>query len=157
MPNDYINKVVFGSRTLVDLTDTVIDPGDLPIGSVVYNARGERITGRAIIHDVYTGDTEYWNSQIGYIPGNGDIIVYTDKGVIDDGSGTTKNVPGIKMGDGLAYCVDLPFVGDDIAKTLIEHINDLSKHVTEEERARWNNKINCENYVQEETLVLNRN
>lgn len=155
--NQYVNKVVYDGRTLIDITDTIFDPLKLPIGSVVYAANGERVVGNAIVCDVYRGTTEYWNSRLGYIPNEGDIIVYTDKGSIVNSNNETIDVPGIKIGDGLAYCVDLPFVGDDISQKLVEHINDTERHITEEERLFWNNKVNCQDSVVNETLILNRN
>ena len=92
----------------------------------------ETINGKAI----KIGTTTEWNAQPNYIPNYGDIIIYTDK-------------PGIKIGDGLAYCIDLPFINSD-------HINDITIHVTSEEKQKWNNKITCGNIVLDETLILTR-
>lgn len=50
-----VNKVVFGDQTLIDITDTVVDADTLPVGSVVYNAAGERTTGNAIVYNAYNG------------------------------------------------------------------------------------------------------
>ena len=102
---------------------------------------------------IYMKSTTEWNNQLTFIPNRGDIIVYTDKSILN--SNTT--IPGIKIGDGLAYGIDLPFVGDDIAADLLAHINDTTKHITATERTTWNNKINCNDTVTGETLVLNRN
>lgn len=94
-----------------------------------------------------------WNDRISYIPPANRIIVYSDKAVID---GTP--VPGIKIADGSSYVVDLPFVGDEISEefmqVLAEHANDKTMHITEEERKRWNDKLNYD--LNEETLILNR-
>ena len=57
----------------------------------------------------------------------------------------------------MAYGIDLPFVGDDIANQLIQHIADTVAHITVEERTFWNNKINCNDEVIDETLILHRN
>lgn len=64
--------------------------------------------------DIKYGSTSYWTSLSNYIPAAGEIIIYTDKDVIID-DGQTKNIPGIKIGDGLAYGIDLPFIGDEKA------------------------------------------
>jgi len=157
MANDaYVNKVIYGDRTLIDISDSNFDISKLPAGSVVYAANGQRVVGSAIIHNVYTDTTANWNSKLSYIPEKGDIIIYTDKGTIYEDD-TTKLVPGVKIGDGLAYCVDLPFVGDDMVSDLIKHINDNIRHIAQQERIRWNNKVNCQDTVQDETLILNRN
>ena len=74
------------------------------------------------------GTTEYWNLKTLYIPKEGEIIVYTDyKQIIRDGE--TVNVPGIKIGNGVSYCGDLPFtdaVIENIADTKQDIIPDLS-------------------------------
>lgn len=102
---------------------------------------------------IEVGTTEEWQSKIGYIPNKGDIILYTNKTVINN----TTTIPGIKIGDGLAYGIDLPFVGDDIAADLLSHINNTTAHITAEERIKWNNKINCDDNIAGETLILTRN
>lgn len=103
--------------------------------------------------------TANWNAARSFIPMRGEIIVYTDHGQMDDGYGNTINVPGIKVGDGSAYLVDLPFVGDEsryaILQELRQHTNDWSIHVTAEDRERWNNKLNYSIY--DGNLVFNRN
>lgn len=97
--------------------------------------------------------TEEWNAYPTYIPKRGDIIVYSDYGNLNG-----RNVPGIKIGDGLAYVVDLPFVGDsdweEFREMFEDHIQNRVIHITEEERTFWNNKLNCE--LSNETLIINR-
>ena len=44
-----------------------------------------------------------------------------------------------------------------INQVLDDHIQDQIRHITAAERARWNNKLNCEDTVSEERLILNRN
>ena len=102
--------------------------------------------------------TANWNTARDFIPMQGEIIIYTDHGQMDDGYGNTINVPGIKIGDGNAYLIDLPFVGADqryaILQELRQHTNDWSIHVSEEDRNFWNTKLNYS--TTGETLVLNR-
>lgn len=90
-----------------------------------------------------------------YIPEAGRIIIYSDKSIIDGVA-----YPGIKIADGLAYVVDLPFVGDDVTSRIISllesHINDKSIHITDTERQFWNNKINYELDESDENLIINR-
>lgn len=81
---------------------------------------------------------EGWASDLSYIPAEGEIIIYTNYSVVDG-----VNIPAIKVGDGLAYAVDLPFVSDGIRDELLEHISNSNIHITEEERLFWNNKVRC--------------
>ena len=102
---------------------------------------------------IYADTTYGWNRKLTYVPEEGDILIYTDKATyISDGEART--VPGIKIGDGNAYCVDLPFIADDIAHDLLAHVRDTDVHVTVAELAFWNNKINCE--LDGEVLRFNR-
>ena len=97
--------------------------------------------------------TANWNSQPTYIPRKGEIIVYSDYGRHDD-----KPVPFVKIGDGLAYLVDLPFIGNEdaaeVVSVLQDHINNTNIHVTTEEKAFWNNKLNYSKNGEE--LILTR-
>lgn len=95
--------------------------------------------------------TEEWNARQSYVPEAGRIIVYSDRSVHDD-----KNVPGIKIADGLSYVVDLPFVDEDVEAVLIEHIHNTEVHITDAERQKWNNKLNYEMDNTNEVLTLNR-
>lgn len=92
-----------------------------------------------------------WANKPSYIPTRGEIVVYSDRQVIDD-----VLYPGIKIGDGNAYVADLPFVGDDIATSIIDtlnsHIENQAVHIIPEEREYWNNKLDCE--IDGENLTL---
>lgn len=91
--------------------------------------------------------TAEWANDITYIPKSGEMCVWTDYAVVDE-----KNVPAIKIGDGSAYAVDLPFVSDDIREELLDHVNNTTIHITANERATWNEKIAAD--VSGENLVL---
>jgi len=123
--------------------DGITNVIDLPFSDA------QTIDGKSI----RVGTTEEWRRQLSYIPKKGDIIIYSDKAQLDDDT----VVAGIKIGDGLAYGIDLPFLGDDIAENLLEHMNDMVRHITAAERLRWNNKITCDDTVDEENLILTRN
>lgn len=109
------------------------------------------------IPNVIAKTTSEWQSQSSYIPPKDAILIYTDRNSITINN-RTYYVPGIKIGDGLAYGIDLPFVGDDIANQITtilnNHINNNIIHITNEERQLWNNKLNCE--IDNEILVFNR-
>ena len=96
--------------------------------------------------------TAYWDAQRSFVPRRGLMVIYTDHGRTEDG----RDIPGIKIGDGNAYLVDLPFAGEEVAlaciRQLEEHLADREIHVSAGEKARWNSKLNCE--VSGTTLTL---
>lgn len=94
-----------------------------------------------------------WSGNANYIPQRNELIIYTDKYSYEK-DGETVYVPGIKMGDGTSYVVDLPFFLDAIYDAFEKHIKDTTLHITSEERTFWNNKLNC--VVDGENLTLNR-
>lgn len=108
-----VNRVVFDGNPLIDITDSNFDVNRLPLGSIAYNAAGERVVGQAIVHNVYTDTTANWNAKTQYIPVNGDVIVYTDKDHTTDEHGNVVNVPAVKIGDGVTLLFNLAFVGGD--------------------------------------------
>lgn len=94
----------------------------------------------------------HWDNKPTYVPEPGEIVIYTDRNVING-----LSYPGIKIGDGNAYLVDLPFLGDDVFMNIIalleDHINNTDIHVTPEEKQFWNNKLNYS--INNEILILN--
>lgn len=90
---------------------------------------------------------EGWSNNREYIPLKGELIIYTD---YDKQDGV--EYPAIKVGDGLAYAVDLPFVGDETRDLYLTHINDTVVHITQDEREFWNNKVRC--YINYDTIVF---
>ena len=127
-------------------------------GQSTLNIMSQKATTDAINDRVLSGTTEYWNSRGSYIPNEGVIIVYTDYQTVTEG-GTTKYYPEIKIGTGNGYLSDLAFIGEYERDILLSHVLNTDIHITPDERARWNNKINV-NDLQEtldETLIINRN
>lgn len=98
--------------------------------------------------------TENWNAVRDFVPLKGEIIVYTDGGTTADENGNVTAVPKIKVGDGMAYLIDLPFTTDDIMQALLAHENNTSIHVTEAEKQFWNNKFN--GYYEDGELFFTR-
>ena len=75
---------------------------------------------------VFKADTtQGWAEKITEVSVLNTVYIYTDREIIEHDNKIIK-VPGIKIGDGLAYVVDLPFVT-----------------VTQIERDFWNNKVRC--------------
>lgn len=111
--------------------------------------------------------TENWNNASGFIPREGEVIIYTDyKTIIKEiyGEEVQINVPGLKIGTGNAYVQDLAFVDDELRNTLLAHIENEEMHTTLEEKLFWNNKVNIDDRkeiisheLEDETLVFTRN
>lgn len=85
--------------------------------------------------EVFYGTTAYWNSQPQFIPIRGCIYIYSDHDRDDQGN----NIPGIKIGDGTSYLIDMPFTD----KKYAEHITDTLIHVSPSDRAFWDGKVRC--------------
>lgn len=45
MPNQYKNKIIYGNETLMDITDTTAESGDVIEGQVFYAKNGARSVG----------------------------------------------------------------------------------------------------------------
>lgn len=127
-------KIADGNSYLIDLP--FITAYDDAVG-VIYSA----------------GTQEEWMNRIDYIPKKNEIIVVTDKYVYSE-DGITKYIPGIKIGDGNAYAVDLPFITDSIERKLNAHIADQNAHISATDRQFWNRKLNF--MIDEDNLVFNR-
>lgn len=84
---------------------------------------------------VLYGTTATWNSQPQLISKAGYIYLYSDWQQNDNG----QYIAGVKIGDGSAYLIDLPFQENDY----FEHIHDTIMHITSAEREFWNNKVRC--------------
>ena len=127
------------------------------IYTFVYDGAHWVVIGDIENKNIVIGTTEYWQQHNTYIAPTGTIIIYTNRGTYTSNN-STITVPGIKISDGLAYAIDLPFVGDDVAAAirseLNEHINDNIRHITSAERTFWNNKLNCT--IDGENLQFNR-
>ena len=96
---------------------------------------------------VSEGTTSYWAQNASYVPQKGEIVVYSD---YETESGVS--IAGIKVGDGSAYVVDLPFTDSKLKNRFEDHINDMVRHITSTERTAWNDKINVT--LTDENLIL---
>ncbi len=144
----YYNGVAIGANMLSE--DNIY--------TFIYDGVRWLIVGDITGKNIMIGTTAEWEAHNNYIAPDGTIIIYTDRGTYVDANENTIVVPGIKISDGAAYAIDLPFVGDDVAAAirneLNNHINDNIRHITSAERTFWNNKLNCE--ANGEILVFNR-
>lgn len=89
--------------------------------------------------------TAGWNAQAALVSQADTLYIYTDY----QRDSSNNPVAGIKVGDGNAYLIDLPFT-DAIA---MEHIADNTRHITSAEREFWNDKVSCY-YAGTEQLVF---
>ena len=111
----------------------------LPDGTVL------NIKSDGILYDTVAG----WASKPKLISEPNTMYVYTDYQSVDG-----QDVPGIKIGTGNAYLIDLPFIDILYAR----HIADNVIHITQEEREFWNNKVTA--FIapeQSDKLVLSKN
>ena len=65
MPNQYINKVIYGGNTLIDLTSDTIDASHLLYGYTAHSKSGASITGECT-YDSDTTDADAVASEILY-------------------------------------------------------------------------------------------
>lgn len=114
-----------------------------PTGLSQYDALIKQYIADTEITRVLYADTATWNRQAQLVSQIGYIYIYSD--YKQDGEG--NNIPGIKVGDGNAYLIDLPFS----TKLIDEHIADAVIHITSAERDFWNNKVTC--YIDENNIT----
>lgn len=119
--------------------------------SYVYDEESKKFIniGGSDYTKIYYGTVEQWNASH-EISKKQALYVYTD--AIKEQEHT---IPKFKIGDGLAYVVDLPFVGDDVSAILVEHISNSVSHITSQERLAWNSKCKIdESDLVNENLIL---
>ena len=104
----------------------------------------------------YSNSTYDWNKNPLLISEKNVLYIYTDYKRIRDGNEEIL-IPGLKVGDGSAYLIDLPFLNSAaMEQDFIDHINNKVIHVSPYDREFWNNKLNLDLELQEENLILNR-
>ncbi len=108
---------------------------------------------------IYQSKTkEEWNSDISKVSEKNVLYIYSDYKIIEKEDGEQVFFPGLKVGDGKTYLVDLPFVNNpNLEQRLLDHINNKIIHVSLADRQFWNNKLNLVDLeLHDENLVLNR-
>lgn len=106
--------------------DSTAKPIDVQLGTI-YVVSGDC--------RVLYASTATWNSQPQLISARGYIYIYSD--YRKDGQG--RNIASMKVGDGSAYLIDMPFTDD----LLYAHTANSDIHITPQEREFWNNKVRC--------------
>ena len=116
---------------LADITGPQGDPATLPIASS-NTLGGVKIGDRISVtndgtisadYQVLSNTTAGWNAQPTLISSLNTVYVYTDYELDDN----NNPLPNIKIGDGLAYLIDMPFVSRD--------------KITPQQIAAWDNKV----------------
>ena len=95
-----------------------------------------------------------WRQQLDTVGQLNTFYIYTDRSQKEDDQGNIINYPGIKVGDGSSYLVDLPFV-DEI---FYDHTNNMNIHVTSAEKEFWNNKVRTQDSeIDQQNLIFTTN
>lgn len=84
---------------------------------------------------VFCDTTANWNAQPTLVGKAGCIYIYSDYKI----DSQSRNIAGLKIGDGQAYLIDSPF----IEEMLYSHLTDSVAHITAAERTAWNAKVRC--------------
>lgn len=141
-----MTRIVDYRKLLTTLDQRIVPDGINPYYPYKSNAKIEYNT------------TDYWDNIENFIPEAGTIIIYSDYKTVNL-DGEEVDVPGIKIGSGNAYVQDLAFIDDADMKLFLDHIKDFTVHVTPQEKASWNRRLNVDdtNEVANETLIFIRN
>ena len=147
------NSITPDDYTFYFITDVdKIYLGDVQLSNSDVYARIEAINNA--LEDkasIYMKTTAEWNQQISTIGQTNTFYIYTDRTTKEDGQGHIINCPGIKVGDGISYLIDLPFVDD----LFYSHINNMDIHVTLAEKQFWNNKVRIQDSeLDEQNLIF---
>lgn len=98
--------------------------------------------------NIHVDTTANWNSKVDLIAKEGNVYIYSDYITGD------TDLPGMKVGDGTTYLIDLPFLAGN-SDILTQHMLNNVIHVSQADRDFWNNKVTC--YISSEdpdTLVF---
>ena len=104
----------------------------------------------------YSKKKNEWDSDIELISQKDVLYIYSDYKTIQK-DGKQVFLPGIKIGDGMSYLIDMPFINDtnhEFEELVLDHINDNIIHIQPGERDFWNNKLNYS--LDKQILTLNR-
>ena len=124
------NPLEYQTVATIDAFFTSSEPIDADFG-IIYGIEG----GGKVLY----ASTATWNSQPEIVAKQGYIYIYSDYRQNDEG----QNIPGFKVGDGNSYLIDLPFSDSLLDDQLKAHIEDQTRHITQQEREFWNNKVRC--------------
>ena len=123
--SDYTSTIIDGETVLVPAMK--IGDGNSYLIDMPFVTGGS--AGNVIVKS-----SDEWAETPELVSDKGTIYVYMDK----DESGNITDVK-FKIGDGVAFVVDVPFVSPS-KNEFDSHINNTDVHVTPAEKEAWNNK-----------------
>ena len=106
----------------------------------------------------YSRTKDEWNADASLIAQKDVLYIYSDYKIIQK-DGKQILLPGLKIGDGMSYLIDMPFVNSTdsgIEQLILDHINNNVIHISAAERNFWNNKLNYSFNEESQNLTLNR-
>ena len=106
----------------------------------------------------YSKKKSEWDADRDIIAEKDTLYIYSDYKTIQK-DGKQLLIPGLKIGDGVSYLIDIPFVNNlnsEFEDLLLDHINNKVIHVSAYDREFWDNKLNLDLDLQDENLILNR-
>lgn len=106
----------------------------------------------------YSRTKDEWNADASLIAQKDVLYIYSDYKTIQK-DGKQILLPGLKIGDGMTYLIDMPFVNSTdsgIEQLVLDHINNNVIHINATERNFWNNKLNYSFNEESQNLTLNR-
>ena len=138
--NDHAENVGFEDSTQVTISNDYDDIKNKPkINHVVIE--GDVSLSDLGLRAVYYDTKANWNAHTSMISEAGAIYIYSDYKTVYDEVDNPSFIPGIKIGDGTSYLIDMPFVSDAMTMELLRHMNNAEVHITQAERTFWNNKV----------------
>ena len=140
------------SETPINAQFNSNDPADIQLDPQIVPFEAQFGTVYLVDGDcrVLYATTETWNSKPQLVSARGFIYIYSDYRQNSQG----QNIPSMKVGDGNSYLIDMPF-SDSI---LYSHLEDNTRHITQEEREFWNNKVRCyQSEIQDDVLIFTTN
>lgn len=108
----------------------------------------------------YSKKKSEWDLDTDLLSQKNVLYIYSDYKIVKNENQKQIFIPGLKIGDGTSYLIDLPFVNEtssnsNFEEILMNHINNNTVHISPEDRLFWNNKLNL--FLSDENLIFNRN
>lgn len=130
-----MSQVKFNYGTETQISAAPISEGSLYYvtdkNTMAYDLNGQRFWIRNDM--VLCNTTKNWNADPQKRLEKGIIAIYSDAYSDSDGN----PIPGIKIGDGLAFLIDQPFITkkyDDLIESFNEHVANTDIHLTVAEK-----------------------
>ena len=96
--------------------------------------------------EIFYDTTANWNSKPSLIGKKGCVYIYSDY----KKNAQNQDIAGVKIGDGLAYLIDSPF----ISEILYDHVDNKVIHISQNEREFWNAKVRCQIDPEDEQRII---